>query len=188
MGIGLQVSDDEADSEEETQEADNANTKYSEKELDELRKEVEASIENDERTAVPEIITKTVKLTITDKEVTKAPEKEQHNEDDDVPTLVKQTTEEEDNIGDLDKNSQKYRLAMIEKALSDVRSMRTYTSASTIAPEVVKQQVKKNLEVRQKKMERKKAIAKGEASAVTRQRRDNRETIRESHGIWGWDE
>lgn len=77
---------------------------------------------------------------------------------------------------------------MIEKALSDVRSMRTYTSASTIAPEVVKQQVKKNLEVRQKKMERKKAIAKGEASAVTRSRRDNRETIRESHGLWGWDE
>lgn len=88
----------------------------------------------------------------------------------------------------LDKTSQKYRLAMIEKALSDVRSTRSYTSASTIAPEVVKQQVKKNLEVREKKMARKHAIAKGEASAVTRQRRDNRETIRESHGLWGWDE
>lgn len=88
----------------------------------------------------------------------------------------------------IDKNSQKYRLAMVEKALSDVRSMRTYTSASTIAPEIVKQQVKKNLDVRQKKMDRKKAIAKGEASAVTRDRRDNRETIRESSGIWGWEE
>lgn len=77
---------------------------------------------------------------------------------------------------------------MIEKALSDVRSMRTYTSASTIAPDVVKSQVKKNLEQRQKKVERKKAIAKGEASAVTRQRRDNKETIRESHGLWGWAE
>lgn len=88
----------------------------------------------------------------------------------------------------LDRNSQKYRLAMIEKALSDVRSMRTYTSASTIAPEVVKQQVKKNLDIKQKKSERKKAVAKGEASAVTRHRRDNRETIRESTGLWGWAE
>lgn len=77
---------------------------------------------------------------------------------------------------------------MIEKALSDVRSSRSYTSASTIAPEIVKQQVKKNLEAKQKRMERKKAIAKGEASAVTRQRRDNKETIRESHGLWGWAE
>lgn len=89
---------------------------------------------------------------------------------------------------ELDRDSQKYRLAMIEKALSDVRSMRSYMSACTIAPEVVKNQVKRNLEMKQKKMERKKAVAKGEASATTRHRRDNRETIRESHGLWGWDE
>lgn len=136
--------------------------------------QVDASIQNDER-PVHQIITKTVNLTITDKESPKTEDEEE------IPTLVDPTEE-------LDKNSQKYRLAMIEKALSDVRSMRTYTSASTIAPEVVKQQVKKNLEIRQKKMERKKAIAKGEASAVTRSRRDNKETIRESHGLWGWDE
>ncbi|CAH2269395.1 jg16421 [Pararge aegeria aegeria] len=106
-----------------------------------------------------------------------------------IPTLVStEDIQNKDGKEELDKNSQKYRLAMIEKALSDVRSMRSYTSASTIAPEVVKQQVKKNLEVREKKMARKHAIAKGEASAVTRERRDNRETIRESHGLWGWDE
>ncbi|XP_075979290.1 RIO kinase 2 [Anticarsia gemmatalis] len=188
MGIGLQVSDDEEESGDEENTEDN-NTKYSEQELEDLRKEVEASIQNDERTTIPEIVTKTVKLTITDKETVKKATNEEEIEEE-IPTLVKASTEEEesDNIGELDKNSQKYRLAMIEKALSDVRSMRTYTSASTIAPEVVKQQVKKNLEVRQKKMDRKKAIAKGEASAVTRQRRDNRETIRESHGLWGWDE
>lgn len=113
---------------------------------------------------------------------------------DEPPTLVparhpeSEQNENSEQHSELDKNSQKYRLAMIEKALSDVRSMRSYISASTIAPDVIKQQVKKNLEIRQKKMERKKAVAKGEASAVTRQRRDNRETIRESHGLWGWDE
>ncbi|CAH0588223.1 unnamed protein product [Chrysodeixis includens] len=189
MGIGLEVSDDEEDNEEDEDQdtAENAN-KYTEQDLDELRKEVDASIKNDE-TVIQQITTKTVNFTISDKapEHTKENSKREteliNEEDDEVPALV-QAEENED----LDKNSQKYRLAMIEKALSDVRSMRTYTSASTIAPEVVKQQVKKNLEIRQKKMDRKKAIAKGEASAVTRHRRDNRETIRESHGLWGWDE
>uniref|UniRef100_A0A2A4K6K0 Serine/threonine-protein kinase RIO2 n=2 Tax=Heliothis virescens TaxID=7102 RepID=A0A2A4K6K0_HELVI len=179
MGIGLQVSDDEEESDydQETE----GNTKMTEQDLDELRKEVDASIQNDER-PIHQITTKTVKLTIEDKDT---PKENKNVDEEEIPTLVDAT---ESGDGELDKNSQKYRLAMIEKALSDVRSMRTYTSASTIAPEVVKQQVKKNLEIRQKKMERKKAIAKGEASAVTRQRRDNRETIRESHGIWGWDE
>ncbi|KAI8434439.1 hypothetical protein MSG28_012466 [Choristoneura fumiferana] len=137
--------------------------------------QVDASIQNDEKKAAIEHIThKTVSLDIRDPE--EAPDLVQAPEDS-VPELP-----EIPGVPALDKNSQKYRLAMIEKALSDVRSMRTYTSASTIAPEVVKQQVKKNLDVRQKRMERKKAIAKGEASAVTRQRRDNRETVRESHG------
>ncbi|KAI8434441.1 hypothetical protein MSG28_012466 [Choristoneura fumiferana] len=141
--------------------------------------QVDASIQNDEKKAAIEHIThKTVSLDIRDPE--EAPDLVQAPEDS-VPELP-----EIPGVPALDKNSQKYRLAMIEKALSDVRSMRTYTSASTIAPEVVKQQVKKNLDVRQKRMERKKAIAKGEASAVTRQRRDNRETVRESHGLWGW--
>ncbi|KAJ8714742.1 hypothetical protein PYW07_002967 [Mythimna separata] len=183
MGIGLEVSDDEVESDDDQEAEDKS--KMTEQDLDELRKEVDASIQNDER-PVQQITTKTVNLTITDKQNTKEDTNNKNaEEDEEVPTLVDPT---EDSNTELDKNSQKYRLAMIEKALSDVRSMRTYTSASTIAPEVVKQQVKKNLEVRQKKMERKKAIAKGEASAVTRSRRDNKETIRESHGLWGWDE
>lgn len=110
------------------------------------------------------------------------------DENDKVSEGNDKVSEDNDKVGELDKNSQKYRLAMVEKALSDVRSMRSYTSASTIAPEVIKQQVKKNIDIKLKKMERKKAVAKGEASATTRDRRDNRETIRESHGLWGWDE
>ncbi|XP_073960198.1 RIO kinase 2 [Choristoneura fumiferana] len=183
-GIGLQVSDDEEDAsgdEEVEKVANDTNKKYTEEELAALRQEVDASIQNDEKKAAIEHIThKTVSLDIRDPE--EAPDLVQAPEDS-VPELP-----EIPGVPALDKNSQKYRLAMIEKALSDVRSMRTYTSASTIAPEVVKQQVKKNLDVRQKRMERKKAIAKGEASAVTRQRRDNRETVRESHGLWGWAE
>lgn len=189
LGIGLQVSDEEV-SDEEVHENDSEqeiNKKYTEDELAALRQEVDESIQNDEKNRMGEITTKTVKLTISD-------QKPVVDDGEEIPNLVsaKEDTikdpEAEENVAELDRNSQKYRLAMIEKALSDIRSMRSYTSASTIAPEVVKQQVKKNLEVRQKKMDRKKAIAKGEASAVTRHRRDNRETIRESHGLWGWDE
>ncbi|CAH1637165.1 unnamed protein product [Spodoptera littoralis] len=182
MGIGLEFSDDESESDDDEEEE--KSNKMTEQELDDLRKEVDESILNDER-PVHQLTTKTFKLKIA------GPEQDNENdikkdEEEEIPELVDPTEETSDS--DLDKNSQKYRLAMIEKALSDVRSMRTYSSASTIAPEIVKQQVKKNLEMQRKKMERKKAIAKGEASAVTRQRRDNRETIRESHGLWGWDE
>ncbi|XP_047505778.1 serine/threonine-protein kinase RIO2 [Pieris napi] len=175
MGIGLEVSGDEQSDTEDTNEN---STKMDEDEIACLRQEVEASIQHDE--TVQKLTERTDNLSL----------------DDEVPTLVlnpstepdtKENTEDNEENKE-DKTSQKYRLAMIEKALSDVRSMRSYTSASTIAPEVVKSQVKRNLEQRQKKMERKKAIAKGEASAVTRQRRDNTETIRESHGLWGWAE
>ncbi|KAM3960446.1 uncharacterized protein ACR2FA_000379 [Aphomia sociella] len=193
MGIELAVSDDEETSDSDVEETSDSDvketsdsdveesercTKYTEEELAAMREEVNTLINNDEKKShVEQIIDKTVKLDITD------------SKDEEVPTLVPaETHSEDDNITELDKNSQKYRLAMIEKTLSDVRSMRSYTSASTIAPGKIKQQVKKNLEIKRKKMERKKAVAKGEASAVTRVRRDNRETIRESHGIWGWDE
>lgn len=96
--------------------------------------QVEESIQNDEKKLQLEnIINKTINLNVTNEE--------------EPPVLViavnveessKQVNEELDdiNVQDLDRNSQKYRLAMIEKSLSDVRTMRSYTSASTIAPEV----------------------------------------------------
>lgn len=66
-------------------------------------------------------------------------------------------------------------------------SVRSFSTASTIAPEVVKARVRKALISREKKELRKRVVAKGEASATTRNRRENRETIKECDGIWGWD-
>ncbi|VVC92062.1 unnamed protein product [Leptidea sinapis] len=192
MGICLQVSDDEEENDDINEEQ--VSNKITEDEIDMLRREVEASIQHD--ITIHSLSSKTSNLKldtdtlpslelVTDNILISATE----TDDTEVPTLVQVKEDTQDNDGgSIDKNSQKYRLAMIEKALSDVRSMRSYTSASTIAPDVVKQQVKKNLEQRQKKVERKKAVAKGEASAGTRVKRENRETIRESHGLWGWDE
>lgn len=69
----------------------------------------------------------------------------------------------------------------------DVHSVRSISTTSTIPPEVIRSRVKKALEKRDKAATRQRCLAKGEASAVTRKRRDNRDTINESNGIWGWE-
>ncbi len=90
-----------------------------------------------------------------------------------------------DDLTDLDPNSRQYRFKMVEKILSDARSMRSYsTSASTIAPSVIKDKIKRNLDLNEKKEIRKRCVAKGEASAVTRGRKENRDTCKE---YAGWD-
>lgn len=92
---------------------------------------------------------------------------------------------ETDDLADLDPNSRQYRFKMVEKILSDARSMRSYsTSASTIAPSVIKDKIKKNINLNEKKEIRKRCVAKGEASAVTRGRKENRNTCKE---YAGWD-
>ena len=71
--------------------------------------------------------------------------------------------------------------------LSCNSTIRSYSTCSTIAPEVIKNKVKKALMNREKKELRKRIVAKGEASATTRIRRENRDTIKECDGIWGWE-
>jgi len=61
------------------------------------------------------------------------------------------------------------------------------STAATIAPDVIKQRLKKSFEKSDKINAKKRIRAKGEASATTRQRRDNSDNIRQSTGIWGWE-
>lgn len=92
---------------------------------------------------------------------------------------------EDDVLTDLDPNSRQYRLKMVERMLEEARSHRSYsTSASTIAPSVVSDRVKRTLNVKEKREQRKKCVSKGEASAVTRVRNDNRDTVKQ---YAGWD-
>lgn len=92
---------------------------------------------------------------------------------------------EDDELGDLDPKSREYRFKMVEKLLSDARSQRSYsTSASTIAPSVVKDRIKKTLNFKEKQEQRKRSVVKGEASAVTRVRNENRDTCKQ---YAGWD-
>nr|SVE75058.1 EOG090X04DJ [Daphnia dolichocephala] len=59
-------------------------------------------------------------------------------------------------------------------------------SMSTIHPDVVKQRVKSTITKRQNIQAVQRIRAKGEASAATRKKRENKELIR-ADGIWGWD-
>jgi len=69
---------------------------------------------------------------------------------------------------------------------SDRLSVRSgSTTASTIAPEVIKARVKASLEKRNKKGMARRQVAKGEASAKTRTKRDTRQNIQTSvGGFW----
>lgn len=68
----------------------------------------------------------------------------------------------------------------------ETRSVRSISTAATIAPDVIKKRTKLALDKRERS-QAKRILVKGEASAVTRVRRDNRATIKESTGIWGWE-
>lgn len=74
---------------------------------------------------------------------------------------------------------------MVEKILSDARSHRSYsTTASTIAPSVIKDKIKRTIELKEQREVRKRCLAKGEANATTRGRKENKETVKE---YAGWD-
>jgi len=69
----------------------------------------------------------------------------------------------------------------------DRGSIRSTSTAATIAPDVIKRRMKLALKKREKKGRPRKILAKGEASAVTRTRRENNAMVKESTGIWSWE-
>ncbi|XP_062563652.1 uncharacterized protein LOC134226712 [Armigeres subalbatus] len=95
------------------------------------------------------------------------------------------TNEQDDKLAELDPNSREYRMIMVRKLLDDARSARSYsTTASTIAPSVVTDRVKGGIRQQEKKDQKKRAVPKGEASAVRRMRKDNNCIVKEYRG---WD-
>ncbi|XP_066139273.1 uncharacterized protein RIOK2 [Euwallacea fornicatus] len=66
--------------------------------------------------------------------------------------------------------------------LLELRSVRSTTT--TIHPDEIKQRVKKQIATKNKKNQRKRCVAKGEANATTRIRRENKDTVRQTCGIW----
>ncbi|XP_075224673.1 RIO kinase 2 [Lycorma delicatula] len=61
------------------------------------------------------------------------------------------------------------------------------TTASTIPPDVIRDRVKKALDKREQAIVKKRCMAKGEASAVMRKRRENRETVKDYEKFSEWE-
>jgi len=90
------------------------------------------------------------------------------------------TRELDDELGNLREINSKYRPFRDTNASDrlETASVRSFsTTASTIHPDVVKARVKSALEKRGKKGQAKRQVVKGEASAKTRSRRNNKDTI-----------
>lgn len=97
--------------------------------------------------------------------------------------MTEKLAELDDELKELDPNSRLYKLKMARRMLEENRSVRSYsTTASTIAPSVINERVQAHLKEREKKDQRRKAVPKGEASAVRRMRKDNAGTVREYAG------
>lgn len=70
---------------------------------------------------------------------------------------------------------------------SNTCSIRSISTAATIAPGEIRSRVKKSLVRREKSAQKKRITVKGEASAITRSRRENMDTIKQCDGIWTWE-
>ncbi|XP_060533350.1 uncharacterized protein LOC132706187 [Cylas formicarius] len=61
------------------------------------------------------------------------------------------------------------------------------STVTTIHPEEIKRRIKLETKNRVRNAQRRKCVAKGEANAVTRTRRENRDIVKTSKGIWGYE-
>ncbi|KAG5682899.1 hypothetical protein PVAND_012217 [Polypedilum vanderplanki] len=108
------------------------------------------------------------------------------NEDDDAKSISSNELdlpEMDDELKDLDPNSREYRMKMVRKILSDARSQRSYsTTASTIAPSVITDRVKKVIDANAKKQLNRRIVPKGQTSAVRRMRIENKDVIKDFAG------
>lgn len=74
-----------------------------------------------------------------------------------------------------------------ENSFDNFESRSVRSTATTIHPDEIKKRIKSQIAAKEKKDHRKKCVAKGEANAVTRIRRENRDTVKQSKGIWGYE-
>ncbi|XP_022222547.2 serine/threonine-protein kinase RIO2 [Drosophila obscura] len=114
-----------------------------------------------------------------------APAAEAPTDDDKSIGFHELETDEMPELATLDSNSRMYRLKMVEQMLNDARSQRSYsTTTSTIAPSVITDRIRRNMDIKEKRDQRKKCVAKGEASAIHRHRKENKDVVKE---YAGWD-
>jgi len=165
--------------------------------LEELRRQVEASC-LEVQTGTAGNLTKTAAANQPGEESASEQKRPTDNADDEV--AEDEELDELEPLRALNKSHQPFRDAVKAKAkkaaddddVGSVRSYRSYggasSTASTIAPDVIKKRVKASLEKRKRNMETRRIRAKGDANAVTRQRRENRQEISASKDANVWDD
>ena len=95
-------------------------------------------------------------------------------------------SEEEDVITNLREYNSNFKPFRDPTETGSVARSVVSSTGSTIHPDVVKARVRQSLERREKRNQPRRTIAKGEASAKTRSRRDNKHIIQSStDAFWG---
>lgn len=209
----IEMGIDQAEEEEEEDEAVEAESSATgesaearkEAEINDLRQEVEKVMAEELGTAVersssnPPETTKEVESSLNErldklqlkKDSATPPTNQSNNEDIPTSAVVVSNSENEDVVPDLINASTLVNTGSDEESsiceFNDTRSVRSSSTVASIAPEVIKRRMQITLEKRQKKGLSRKILAKGEASATTRVRRENRDMIQQSTGcgIWG---
>ncbi|XP_015596389.1 serine/threonine-protein kinase rio2 [Cephus cinctus] len=194
--MGIEECEDVDEDDEE--EKDKENIKKTEEEINYLRDQVEQIVESDSNkmreTGLMES-TEKIKDTIENLGKLKIDEnlalRSDYKEDDRLIDTQKSIldSEERDAIAEMNITQATHgsNNESSDDEFQDSLSVRSVSTAATIAPEVIKHRMRQTLEKREKKGQSRKILAKGEASATTRTRRENRDTIRQSSGIWGWE-
>ncbi|XP_033177826.1 serine/threonine-protein kinase RIO2 isoform X4 [Bombus impatiens] len=167
--IGMVEVEDEEIEEDCNEDTDEENKNTNESEIDYLQLEVENSVRNE--------FMCTSKKTSEDSET---------NEKEDSIVLSVEDRILEEGVKKIDMETCNSEDDDVEK-FNDLKSMYSSMTASTIAPELIKKKVKIALQKREKREQSRRILVKGEANAITRVRRENRDTIKQSTGIWGWE-
>lgn len=170
--INLELGIDEIDSEEEKSNSDKGNSSD-----DEFYEAEDGELEEDVRRSfiemkIENLEINTEKLSRMNSDCSEENTKERLNSE---SGSLKANSDHNDN-SDVDKYSSfKYETGSIRSC------------ATTIHPDDIKKRVKRQMKLKNTQEQRKKCVAKGEASAVTRSRRNNADTIKQSQGLWGWE-
>ncbi len=173
-------SDDDGDGEDE-EDGEDGEEEEEDQSIDEMRKELSEALSIGQKEAKAKEAAAAAK-TEEDVEVKNASDEDRVGGGRDKE---EEEAEDLDDLADLHLQNKGYR--PFRDAADRQRIPRAPSSAaSSVAPEEVKRRVKAGLEKQKRVEARRRARAKGEASAVTRQRRDNRENISTSTSAF-WD-
>jgi len=168
--------DDSEDDEEEDEEAEHCEDK--ENEIEELRKEVEEAV-----------ISSGVEKSNMDSEernndIQPNGLDEQDEEDFGYEIPDAESSDQVPSLHELNRKFQPFR----DDNAFDVQSVRSCSTVASIAPEVIKARVKASLDKRAKASQARRRVAKGEASAVTRVKRENKDNIKQSSSAFWADD